>query len=326
MTLKFPLVNLISRGHLPLSNRTACLNFAKNIEDGPATRICYEMMKFDDTHDAAKFLEEAVEAHREMTEGSRAYFAESDNFANARDMILIREAAGDMREEVDEAINPYKQFMTLVKAGGMGAGIMYLLKLSSKDQQNIMRNLHLYNRKLYDAVQDNVIGRKVLRLPNDHGAFFKRMFNSAVGRSKDTLKPAEVRKVKDFGKAVARGAGWGVAIAASLTTAIVAITMLYKQRFSAEAKACKAYGGKERTVCMTKARIKSCDAAIAAAKKALLECGSAKNEEDCMFKMKVEIRSWTKKKVLEEEKLRKLTNVNSSSFDDKPIKKNDPFA
>ena len=75
---------------------------------------------------------------------------------------------------------------------------------------------------------------------------------------------------------------------------------------------------------MTKARIKACEEAIKLSQKALLNCNSSKDEQDCIFKMKVEIRHWTKKKLAEEEKLRKLTNVNSASFGE-DTKKNDPF-
>jgi len=351
MTLKFPLVNLISRGHLPLTNRTACLNFAKNIEDGPATRICYEMMKFDDEHTAAKFLEEAVEAHRDMTEGSKAYFAESVDYTTARDNILMRESRDVLNESEEKDLNDpsamYKHAERLFTIGGPALVINYLLKMSPTQQKRMISNFALYNDTLYKAIQG--FAGNPLKLPEDP-SYFRRLFKYASGYkpkadaitsyntnygskfgnmasdAKEFLKPGEIQSLKKFNHQVLKGAGWGVAIAASVTAAIVAISMLYKRFFSAEAKACSAYGGKERTVCMTKARIKACDAAIAASKKALLECGSAKNEEDCIFKMKVEIRSWGKKKALEEEKLRKLTNVNSASFDDTPVKKNDPFA
>lgn len=324
MTLKYPLVNLISRGHLPLSNQTAALNFAKNIEDEVATRICYEMMKCDDPVDAARFLEEAVKAHREITEGVPAYFAESTSFANARDMILMREGSGDVRTDTADGLNPYHQFMTLVKTGGTAAGIMYLLKLTKPEQETILQNLRTYNKNLYTAIADSFAGR-ALKLPNDEGEYFKRMFNSAVGsKTRQGLSQTERESLKNFRDAVGKNVGIGVAIAAGITTAIIAISMIYKKYFSAEAKACSGVSGKARSICMTKARIKACDVAIGASKKALLECNSAKNEEDCIFKMKVEIRHWTKKKMIEEEKLKKLLNVNSASFD--TDKKNDPFS
>jgi len=321
MTLKYPLVNLISRGHLPLSNQTAALNFAKNIEDEVATRICYEMMKCDDPVDAARFLEEAVKAHREITEGVPAYFAESTSFANARNMILMREA-GDITD-AGEAINPYAQFTNLVKTGGLVAAVAWMLKLSTKDQKQILKNLKTYNSTLYTAVQDSIAGR-ALHLKQDP-SYYGRLFNSVIGsKNRQGLTPQESESLKKLGKKVAKGTGIGVAIAAGITAAIISISMLYKKFFSAEAKACSGVSGKARSICMTKARIKACDVAIGASKKALLECNSAKNEEDCIFKMKVEIRHWTKKKMIEEEKLKKLLNVNSASFD--TDKKNDPFS
>ena len=93
MTLKLPLINLIARGHLPLANRVACLNFAKNLDDGPATRICYEMMKFDDAKHAANFLEEAVRVHQEMFDNARrTIFGDDSNFIARRNAILMRES------------------------------------------------------------------------------------------------------------------------------------------------------------------------------------------------------------------------------------------
>ena len=324
MTLKFPLINLISRGHLPLTNKTACLNFAKNTEDRIANRICFEMMKCDDVYDAAKFLEEAVECYRDNAEGSRAYFAESTSFADARNMILMRESK--VRNDINDAQQATcEKLVNIAKVGGSGAAVAYILKLSPRERETIMHNLKLYNGSIYKQIQDSFAGR-ALKLPTDP-TFFKRLYNTVKGSADKTsgLTDIEIRKFKNFRNAVTKNAGIGLAIATGMVAAIASISMIYKKYFSAEAKACKAFGGKERTVCMTKARIKACDAAINASKKALLECGSAKNEEDCIFKMKVEIRSWTKKKALEEEKLRKLTNVNSSSFEEDK-RKTDPFA
>lgn len=322
MTLKFPLINLISRGHLPLTNKTACLNFAKNTEDRIANRICFEMMKCDDVYDAAKFLEEAVECYRDIAEGSRAYFAESTSFADARNMILMREAKDP--NDVLEGNTQLNALVNIVKTGGTAAGVMYLLKLTPNEQERILKNLKTYNRAIYDQIQDSLVGRAI-HLKKEP-SYYGRWIKSKILRSKNGgLSNAELEEFGKWRNKVLKNAGIGLAIATGIVAAIASISMIYKKYFSAEAKACKAFGGKERTVCMTKARIKACDAAINASKKALLECGSAKNEEDCIFKMKVEIRSWTKKKALEEEKLRKLTNVNSSSFEEDK-RKTDPFA
>lgn len=317
MTLKFPLINLISRGHLPLANKTACLNFVKNIEDGPATRICYEMMKFDDSYNAAKFLENVTEAYRVATEGSRAYFAENSDFANARDMILIREASPYPPQEPDAVT----KVASIVSKYGAAAGVAYLLTMSPEKRNNILTNLKLTRHAIYNTLYDSYLGR-ALRLKQDPNYYAKFINSKILGAKQgNVLSPAELKRANEFISKVKKVAGWGAVIATGMVAAITAISMTYKRFFSKEARQCKALSGKARTVCMTKARIKACDAAIEASKKAILECSSAKNEEDCVFKLKVEIRSWTKKKLAEEEKLRKLTNVNTESF-----KSNDPFA
>lgn len=319
MTLKFPLINLISRGHLPLVNKTACLNFAKNIEDGPATRICYEMMKFDDSRDAAKFLETAVETHRVITEGNKAYFSDSFEFTEARNAILLRESGSQAQDPADQAAYVH----ALIKRYGTIAGIIYLLKAPPEQRKLILDNLKLYSTSTYKLIQQSWPGR-VMHLTKDP-AYFKRLFNTTLGIQHGALKDKEKESLVKLLKSTGKTVGWGAVIAAGITAAIASISLLWKRVFSKEARQCKSMSGKARTVCMTKARIKACDTAIESAKKALLDCGSAKNEEDCIFKMKIEIRSWTKKKAVEEEKLRKLTNVNTASFDDDKDNSNDPF-
>lgn len=326
MNLKFPLLNLIARGHLPLANKTASLNFAKSIDDGPATRICFEMLKFDNIKDSAMFLEEAQREFEKLNNSVSSSYSDDVKFRHQRDAILLREDSNP-RQDQQIVIDPTRQFVNLFKSSGIVVAVGFLITRNPREQETILRNLKAIYPNIYKVVQNNHIGRKFL--PADKGEYFKRLFNTKLlGKVKDDgssyMTKSDITKFNKFKDKVVKNTGTGIAIAASIATAIVMISLVYKRYFSAAAKACKGLSGKTRTICMTKARIKASDAAIARAEKSLLECSSAKDEEDCIFKMKVEIRSWKKKKMAEEEKLRKLMNVNKTAFDnnDKP---DDPF-
>jgi len=326
MTFKFPLINLVARGHLPLSNRISSLNFAKSLDDGPATKICYEMMKFDNPKDSASYLEEAQRVFEKERGERMTSLTEDYDFRHQRDLILCRESRDSLSD--DSIAGSCARVANLIKAGMVTAAITYMLSKNEAEQRLIWNNLQKGYSKSYVVLRNNWIGRG-LKLPQDNGDFFKRLAMDSVGARKNDgsryLTKVDSTNLKNFMGGIVKGAGIAAAIAVSVTAALVMISTIYKRYFSAEAKQCNKFGGKERTVCLTKARIKACEAAIEQSKKALLDCGSAKNEEDCIFKMKVEIRSWTKKKLSEEEKLKKLLNVNSSAFNDSKPKVKDPF-
>lgn len=326
MNLKFPLLNLIARGHLPLANRTASLNFAKSLDEGPATRICFEMLKFDNIKDSALFLEEAQREFSKLENSVKISLSDDVNFRHQRDTILLREDSNP-RQEQNLALSPTREFIRLLNTGGIIVAVGWYLSRTAEQKQEIDKSLKSLYPNIYNNLQNNWIGR-YLGIPNDKGQFYKRLGNGIIGRKKKNgsswVTPADSKRVKTFFGKAAGKVGRGALIASSIAVAIAAISLLYKRYFSAAAKECSNLAGKERTICMTKARIKAAEAAISEAEKSLLECSSAKNEEDCIFKMKVEIRAWKKKKMIEEEKLRKLLNVNKSAFgDDKP--NDDPF-
>ena len=327
MNLKFPLLNLIARGHLPLANRTASLNFAKNLDEGSATKICFEMLKFDNAKDSALFLEEAQREFLNLHNSVPVVIDNDAAFRHQRDAILLREDSNPRQDQEISIDGETRHFVNLFRRGGIVLAAGWYISRNPQQQENIRRNLKNIYPAIYEILQNNIVGKK-LGLPSDKGEFYKRLFNQALGRSKENgseyMTKADKKVFHQFMRNAQRKASTGVAIAASIVAALTVISMVYKRYFSEAAKSCKNLSGKARTICMTKARIKASDAAIARAEKSLIECSSAKNEEECIFKMKVEIRSWKKKKLIEEEKLRKLMNVNKSAFGDDKIS-NDPF-
>lgn len=326
MNLKFPLLNLIARGHLPLANKTASLNFAKNLDEGPATKICYEMLKFDNLKDSALFLENAQSELLKIDNSVPVIISEDASFRHQRDLILLREDS-NVRQDQNVVMPPAREFVMMLKTGGALAATGWYLSRTPAQKKEIDSSLKSIYPNIYNKLQNTWIGR-YMGMPNDKGEFYKRIAKASIGNKKANgdswLSAADKSRMSNYFMPKAKKAGIGVLIAGGIAGAIVGISLLYKRYFSAEAKACKDLSGKQRTVCMTKARIKAAEAAIAEAEKGLLECSSAKNEEDCIFKMKVEIRAWKKKKAIEEEKLQKLTNVNKSAFGDDHS--NDPFA
>lgn len=326
MNLKFPLLNLIARGHLPLANRTASLNFAKNLDEGPATKICFEMLKFENVKDSALFLEEAQREFLKLHNSVPVVIDNDAAFRHQRDAILLRED-NNPRQGQEEYLPVDRAFIRIFKTTGPFAAVGYYITRPANQKAEIDRTLKKVYPSIYKQLQNNWLGR-FMGLPKDKGEFFKRLANTALGKQKENgsgyLTKKDVNTLHKFFDPKIQKFKRGALIATGIAAAIVGISLLYKRFFSEAAKQCKNLSGKARTVCMTKARIKACDAAIAEAEKNLIECSSAKNEEECIFKMKVEIRSWKKKKLIEEEKLRKLMNVNKSAFgNDKPA--NDPF-
>ncbi len=331
MNLRFPLCNLIARGHLPLANKTASLNFAKSLDEGTATRICFEMLKLDNLKESATLLEQAQNVFL-MESGNSVSTSISNDaaFRHQRDAILLREDSND-RQNQPVNIDQTRQFVNMIKTGGWVVALGWLASRTKEQKEEIMRSLKQVYPTTYNTLQNNWIGSK-LGMPDDNGKFFKRLAKAGIGMKyapggERGLAPSDARRLKNYFYPKMKKAGIATLIAGGIATALVSISLLYKRYFSAAAKECKNLSGKQRTVCMTKARIKAAEAAIKEAEKGLLECSSAKNEEDCIFKMKVEIRSWKKKKMAEEEKLRKLTNVNKAAFgEDEDKHSNDPFA
>lgn len=325
MNLKFPLLNLISRGYLPLANRTASLNFAKSLDEGPATKICFEMLKCHSIKESAMYLEEAQTEMLKLENSVPVCIDKDAAFRAQRDAILLREDTNP-RQDQTMALSPTREFIQLLKTGGPIVAAGWYISRTAAQKKEIDRSLKKIYPSIYDSLQNNWIGRAV-GMPNDKGEFYKRVAANTVGMKKKNgdswLTANDKKRLQNYFYPKMKKAGMGILIAGGITGAIVAISLYYKKFFSKEAKACNNLSGKERTICMTKARIAAAEAAIKEAEKGLLNCSSAKNEEDCIFKMKTEIYNWKKKKMIEEEKLQKLLNVNKDAFDDK---QDDPFS
>ena len=310
MNYKYPLVNLITRGHIQVNNAQSCVNFINSLSDNAASVLYEQMLFIEDTKTCADFLNSVQESY-ELETGVIS-LPSNKTFMEQRDYILMKED-NDLTQQKD-AIN--KDAHQILKWFKLGIPIITILKLIEKydpqTRHQLIQNVGSMNKDLGEILNKSRVGSAIYSA----GGVAKRMAATALTQH-NHMTSGDMDKLKK--------AGIGTLIAAGVVTALMLISAAYKRYFSKEARQCKKYSGKQRTLCMIKARIAACKEAKKQAESALIECDKAKNPQDCRFKMRVEIRSWEKKKRNEEEKLSKLLRVNSSSFDDKKPK-NDPFS
>ncbi len=321
MNYQYPLLNLISRGHLCVKNRIAMENFIKNLDNDSCRTILENLIYEPDTKACANKLDQLKESY-ELKLGIRQYVSES-TLNNARDSILLREADNSNSQSTQDLAN---QLIQTAKAGAVGVVAWQLLTMEQGKRNEVLNAIKNISNNSYNAIVSNPMFSKVL--PKDLG-FGGRVAhdvwthgNPNVQRKMNADDIAYIAKLKKV-------AGWSAAIAASIIGTVVLINILYKRYFSFAAKACKGLSGKKRTICMCKAIIVASEKAKAEAEKALLDCDSAKNPQECRFKLKVEIRSWTRKIEEQKRKLAKLEAVNSRAYgegDGGSSTSNDPFA
>ena len=189
----------------------------------------------------------------------------------------------------------------------MFTAIAAKLSLMSPDQKRkLLNSVKQKSNDAYKMIISNPILASIL--PHDAG-FLPRTAESIWTLSKKPLKPQDLQYLNKIGK-MAKGVAL---VAAGITSAIIAVNILYKQLFSAEAKKCNGMFGKKRTICMANAIIAAAEAAQKKAEENLLQCDQAKDPQECRFKMKVEIRSWMKKAEEQKRKLAKL-QINSEPY------------
>ena len=73
------------------------------------------------------------------------------------------------------------------------------------------------------------------------------------------------------------------------------IVMTYKKQWSKAAKSCKGKVGKDKTLCITKYKLKASEMEMSAAKKVMSQCSKTKNPNKCKQKIQSEIKRIQKK-------------------------------
>jgi len=310
MNYQQPLLNLVTKGHLNVKNPIGMQKFIECLDNDSCQTILENLLFRKDASECARILDEAKEAF-ELATNTRIRVSES-TLNNARDKILCE----DM--DADQAIYDTKQdihtVVKMLKFAGPAGVAMYLLKMKPPEREQIMGELKLRNQQAYDLIRSNPLMKQVM--PENPG-FISRAGNALwkfdyknASNSPTLLNRAD----KQYLSKIGHGVGNAALLAAGIVTGIVAINVLYKEVFSYEAKKCKGLAGKKRTICMSNAIIEGSERAKKKAEDMLVRCDAAKDPQDCRYKMKVEIRSWTRKIEEQQRKLVKLQSVNKSVY------------
>lgn len=305
MNYKHPLLNLITRGHLNVKNRVAMENFINGLDNDSCATILENLLFNVDSRDCARKLDNLLESYQ-FKHHIRTNLSET-TINNARDKVLMKEGEDlDSLTDFRPAQDSVNELIKLAK-WGMFTAIAAKLSLMAPARKRIL--LNSVKQKSSDAYK-MIISNPILAsiLPQDAG-FLPRTAESIWTLSKKPLKPQDLQYLNKIGK-MAKGVAL---VAAGITSAIIAVNILYKQLFSAEAKKCNGMFGKKRTICMANAIIAAAEAAQKKAEENLLQCDQAKDPQECRFKMKVEIRSWMKKVEEQKRKLAKL-QINSEPY------------
>lgn len=337
MNYQFPLLNLITRGHLQVKNSIAAKNFIEKLDNDSCQTILENLMSINDSRLCARKFDEVMEAYNLKT-GNRLYVSEAVLNGN-RDTILENDSAERREalcEGMDEVLdnagevfslkNKIDEILKLIKIGGLTAAIYKLASMKPSERHAAIENINKMSKGSYELLRKCPLFKAVLPEYGTVG----RTAKAAWTFDKGALERSDRKWYSEhYGNALKK-VGIGALIAVGLTAAIAGISMAYKRWFSAAAKECKGLSGKKRTICMSTAIIAASEKALKKAEKGLLECDSAKDPQECRYKMKIEIRSWSKKIEEQKRKIMKLSKVNSNPYGDKtdtsdvPVSKN-PF-
>ena len=325
MNYQFPLLNLITRGHIQVKNSISAKNFIEQLDNDSCQTILENLILINDSRLCARKFDEVMESYNLKT-GNRLYVSESTLMKN-RDLILendseerrlnLSEAMGFATGNADEVldtvnvVNKINSIKKLILSGGITIAIYKLAAMKPKERERILGNLKSGSKGLYDALRKNPLFRTVLPRHETLSRTAKGLWQFDLKNNlNDTDKQWYKLKFKSLGK----GLGWAALIGTSLVAAIAGISLAYKRWFSKEAKLCKGMSGKKRTVCMCNASIAAAEKAMQKAEQGLMECDSAKDPQECRYKMKVEIHSWHKKIEEQKRKLIKLGKMKSSPY------------
>ena len=335
MNYQFPLLNLITRGHLPVKNPIASKKFVERLDNDSCQTILENLMSINDSKICAKKLDEVMESYQFKT-GTRMYVSEA-TLGQCRDEILANDSP-ERRQSLCEATmddvlgtfnakEQVEKLITMIKLGGVTAAIYKLAAMKPTERANLLDNMKNMSRGTYEFLRTQPLFGRILPQTDTLGRTASGIWKFDL---KNSLKPDDRKWYSEhYGKPL-KMLGIGALIAVGMTAAIVGISMAYKRWFSAAAKVCKGLSGKKRTICMCNAIIAASEKALAKSEKGLLECDSAKDPDECRYKMKIEIRSWKKKIEEQKRKLLKLGKVsnrpygNSSDTTDVKVSQN-PF-
>ena len=298
MNYKYPLLNLVTRGHLNVKNRVAMENFINGLDNDSCATILENLLFNVDSRDCARKLDNLLESY-EFKHHIRKNLSES-TINNARDKILMEydelDAVTDMRPAQDSV----KEIIRLAKIGMFTAIAAKFALMDPKQKEMILKAINNKSTTVYNTIISNPILASVL--PQDKGFAKNALQYLWTFGKQNNFSPSDreyLSKLGRFGKGVAL-------VAAGITTSIIAVNIAYKQLFSAEAKKCKGLLGKKRTICMCNAIITAAEEAQKKAEENLLHCDESKDPQECRYKMKVEIRSWMKKIEEQKKKLARL--------------------
>lgn len=307
MNYKFPLINLITRGHIHVENPTSTVRFLESLSNDSAAVLCEYVFQINDPNKVSVFLD-SIQEECQLSKGL-LNMPSFDSFSCQRDQFFLKESAQnngsvDPKEEATKLVRMFKRGVPIA------AILVFLAKFDDKTKENIIKNASMISDDAAKLLSKSWATNWILK-----GGRFAKRAAATVLTAKQHMTGKDISFLKKL--------GIGAAVAISSIAALILINMIYKRHFSKEAKECSHYQGKERTICMTKARLQAAKEAQKQAEKALQDCDSSNNPEDCRFKMRVEIRSWMKKVRKEEEELKRLTRVKNTAFETK--KKPNPF-
>jgi len=133
----------------------------------------------------------------------------------------------------------------------------------------------------------------------------------AIASKTKEVKSGIKQTLKNTGKDVARAFKVPALVVAGTTAATIVLYRIYKNFFSAAAKACKGKTGKDKEACMLTHHINACDAVIEKAKKFLEDCPNSKNPDKCNHTTQSTIWNWERKKQQAQQKLAKVLGSKS---------------
>lgn len=305
MNYKYPLLNLVTRGHLNVKNRIGTQKFIENLDNESCKTILENLLFIESPSECSRILQDIQESYE--LQNNIKLNVSSRVLNNERDNIILRENSGEFKQLKEDTKENIDTIIKYFKWGLPTMAGLYILRIPSAEREKVFKELKIKHNKIYEVLRQQPELRKIL--PEESG-FFNRAAKSAWTRDSKFLNQSDKNYLSKIGKFAKNAA----LIAAGVTTAIIGIGIAYKQFFSQEARKCNGLFGKKRSICMCNAIISASEIALKKAENSLLQCDSAKDPQDCRYKMKCEIRSWSNKIQEQKRKLARLQAVNTQPY------------
>jgi hypothetical protein len=300
-------MNLVTRGHLSVKNKIGTQKFIENLDNDSCKTILENLLFIQNTNECSRILQDVQESYElqnniKLSVSDRVLNTERDNILLREDTEYGEQDAVDLKQNID-AILKY------LKYGIPAMAVVYLARIPDRERERIFQELKLKHSKAWELLRSQPELKKIL--PEDLGTF------NRAAKSLWTRKNYLNNNDKSYLSKIGRYGKNAALIAAGITTAIIGIGIAYKQLFSSEARKCNGLFGKKRSICMCNAIITASEVALKRAEDSLLKCDSAKDPQECRYKMKCEIRSWTNKILEQKRKLARLERVNKQPYPQK---------